>query len=706
MKSQPLARKIYLTTASLLVLVTFVIIGLTWHNLRQTQAHLQEQTQRALGEAVLTQLSAQAGEYGARVAGFINEAYRIPLTLAALIEGHQQAGNHGLSRAQLEWLDLSVLAQSPQLSSIYTQFEPNGFDGQDQAHQGGSSHSSTQGTLELYFTRNQDGSLEQHAANPDDKYLTSINEFGIRDSEWYLCAKEQLKPCLMEPYLYEISPGNAELMTSLTVPILRNGQFSGLAGADINLPTFQKLTEELSQQLYQGQAKVTLVSRIGLIIGSSHYGDKIGRPLQEADAELATQLAAIPLQQRQQLQTDTDYLVLFPIEIAAAQAHWRLLIQLPQHLALGQANAITDQLASATTQVSQQAGLAGLIVLALGLVMMAILLKTITRPLALLNQRIDNLASADGDLTQEVKIDTHAELINLSQAFNQFISKLRTLIRGLQQIGRDVHQRAQQSQEITSQTSQHLASQQQELNSVVTAMNEMTATALQVADIANEANQQTSAISQHVQDSRQRLEQAVGDVQHMATDMDEVKRAISRVAERSDNISNIVEVIRSIAEQTNLLALNAAIEAARAGEQGRGFAVVADEVRALASKTRHSTDEITHLIEHLQQEVRSTQGIIDTAVNRAETSVEQTNSAYSKLLEVVNSSELMRSHIVQVATAAHQQSQVGDEINRNLVALGDAAQGLAELAQRNGAGSAALAKLVEQLDLELARLRT
>lgn len=149
------------------------------------------------------------------VAGFINEASRIPFSFAGIVES--TAEELPLKRDRLELALAAVLKKSSQTSSMYAQFEPNGYDGLDSEFLNVEiSHSvASSGALEVYYTRNSDGSVKQRQVDDSqEKYLTSLNEFGVRDAEWYLCAKETLKPCLMEPYLDEISPGHTELMTS------------------------------------------------------------------------------------------------------------------------------------------------------------------------------------------------------------------------------------------------------------------------------------------------------------------------------------------------------------------------------------------------------------------------------------------------------------------------------------------------------------
>jgi methyl-accepting chemotaxis protein len=563
------------------------------------------------------------------------------------------------------------------------------------------------GALEIYITRDKDGQvLQQPVENSTDKYLDKVNEFGKREAEWYLCARDTKKPCLMEPYLYEISPGYSEMMTSLTVPILKNGRFVGVTGVDLNLPVLQKIAKELSSQLYNGKARVTLLSELDLIAGASHYEQKIGRPFKEAVQNDIFSSYQQLKQGKSLVSSDIDYLVSAPISIPLAESQWRLLIEVPKDLALSGALELKSTLADNAQSLGQTILMLGLVVALVVLVIMSAVIKTIIAPLNLIQTRVDNLASAEGDLTQTIVVEHHAELIALAGGFNKFLFKLRELISQLKDIAEQSRQQSINSANLSEESNRYLSEQFSEIESVVTAMNEMSATAEEVANASEFAAGQTNEITQHISDCEKSLSDAVKQVETMSHEISEANQAVAKVSARSRDINQILEVIRAIAEQTNLLALNAAIEAARAGEQGRGFAVVADEVRALASKTRASTDDISRLIESLQVEVANASGIIEKGVARASDSVKQTSFAFNTLHAVVEQVKAVSDQVTQIATAAEEQSAVTEEINRNLTRISDAAGHLSELSGQAGAGSAELAQLVHQQNTQLDKLRT
>ncbi|MFQ2076922.1 methyl-accepting chemotaxis protein [Aeromonas veronii] len=701
MKQRSLKFKLLCLTMGLFLLTGLAMTLLQSASFSSLRNMVMTQTSDALEEEVSRSLQYQAERYAIQIASLMQNSYQIPLTVTAQIEAGMAKPELRLSRPQVEYLLGSSLQQASGISSIYAQFEPDGYDGEDGNWLGGASHSvAGKGSLEVYFTKDQGGSVAQQAvdaAASEAKFDTSLNEFGIRNSEWYLCGRDTRQPCLMEPYLYEISPGNKMLMTSLTVPVLRDGKFVGLAGVDMNLPIFQQLAENLGKSLYDNKADVTLVSKMGLIVGSNRYADKLGRPLKEV---------GLTLPDGQPVSSDSDFILHQPIRVEAANTQWWLMIKVPKALALGKAHTISNELGTLLVDAQRQQIIAmgGITLLVLGLLVWFI--QTITAPLSLISRHVGHLSSNEGDLTQQMEIDTHQELIDLGSQLNAFLGKLRGMVQMSKGIGQQVYQQAREMKHTADTMRSSLDEQNLELESVVSAMHQMSTTAVSVAGYAEQAAQESEAATHHINTAQQTLSNARNEIHTLVGDIHEADKAVALVAQRSTNISRILDVIRAIAEQTNLLALNAAIEAARAGDMGRGFAVVADEVRALANKTRESTDEIGQLIGSLQTEVSSSQRLMNTGIERSTTTVQGTEQAFEALNRVVAQIQQIHDHISQVATAAEQQSAVSDTINQNLMRIGDTANVIGQEASSSHQLSEALEQAATALASQLDRLRT
>ncbi|WP_204478159.1 methyl-accepting chemotaxis protein [Aeromonas veronii] len=701
MKQRSLKFKLLCLTMGLFLLTGLAMTMLQSASFSSLRNMVMTQTSDALEEEVSRSLQYQAERYAIQIASLMQNSYQIPLTVTAQIEAGMAKPELRLSRPQVESLLGSSLQQASGISSIYAQFEPDGYDGEDGNWLGGASHSvAGKGSLEVYFTKDQGGAVAQQAvdaAASEAKFDISLNEFGIRNSEWYLCGRDTRQPCLMEPYLYEISPGNKMLMTSLTVPVLRDGKFVGLAGVDMNLPIFQQLAENLGKSLYDNKADVTLVSKMGLIVGSNRYADKLGRPLKEV---------GLTLPNGQSVSSDSDFILHQPIRVEAANTQWWLMIKVPKALALSKAHAISNELGTLLVDAQRQQLIAmgGITLLVLGLLVWFI--QTITAPLSLISRHVGHLSSNEGDLTQQMEIDTHQELIDLGSQLNAFLGKLRGMVQMSKGIGQQVYQQAREMKHTADTMRSSLDEQNLELESVVSAMHQMSTTAVSVAGYAEQAAQESEAATHHINTAQQTLSNARNEIHTLVGDMHEADKAVALVAQRSTNISRILDVIRAIAEQTNLLALNAAIEAARAGDMGRGFAVVADEVRALANKTRESTDEIGQLIGSLQTEVSSSQRLMNTGIERSTTTVQGTEQAFEALNRVVAQIQQIHDHISQVATAAEQQSAVSDDINKNLMRIGDTANVIGQEASSSHQLSEALEQAATALASQLDRLRT
>lgn len=250
---------------------------------------------------------------------------------------------------------------------------------------------------------------------------------------------------------------------------------------------------------------------------------------------------------------------------------------------------------------------------------------------------------------------------------------------------------------ITVSSTENVSKQQRETEQVATAMNEMTATVMEVSNNAEQAAESTGQADTQAQEGRQVVNDTVESINLLAKEVDSAANVIHELEQNSDSIGSVLEVIRGIAEQTNLLALNAAIEAARAGEQGRGFAVVADEVRSLASRTQQSTQEIQSMIERLQSGAQRAVEVMATSRTRAQSSVEKSEKAGDSLTVITEAMSNIMAMNTQIAEASKQQSEVAEEINQNIVNISTIAEESASSTSELSQSNIALAELSSKL---------
>lgn len=313
---------------------------------------------------------------------------------------------------------------------------------------------------------------------------------------------------------------------------------------------------------------------------------------------------------------------------------------------------------------------------------------------------------AAGNLTVHNHYDSHDELGDIADAFNTICDKFRAVVKELGGTTIQLAAAAEETSVITGESSIRIKQQQSETAQVATAMTEMTATVQDVARNAAEAEQSALQADSLTTDGRTVAGQALNATRELVNEVERAAQVIHNLEADSNNIGGVLDVIRGIAEQTNLLALNAAIEAARAGEQGRGFAVVADEVRTLAGRTQESTQEIQSMIERLQQGTREAVTAMQQGQEKAENSLAQVEQADQALEEINQAVSRIKDMNTQIATAAEEQGAVAEEINRNIVSINNLSVQSAQGAEQTAVASTQQAHLAADLQAMAEKFRT
>lgn len=541
-------------------------------------------------------------------------------------------------------ITLQLIEANPALFGIGHYWEANAFDGRDNDFVNHPNHDAS-GRYLTYWNR-ADGTVK---TEPLAGYAPESAE-----NQYYYRPLRTLQPWASEPYAYSTVSGQKIMMVSLMVPLLRDNKALGVAGVDIPL---ESINQRLSKiDVYNGYG--ALISSNGLY--ASHPDEKrLSRPADDLpDAAKEAIKAGLPYS----FQRDGWGYVLQPVHVGTAPNNWSLMVAYPLAAAMENVNGFL--------WIAVAIGLVALLVLA------SVLWHLLAWQIRPLSKLTDGVQSWGGELGLRFRQRSKDETGKLAGAFNQFIERLGSLVGAIRHSSTSLmeisHQLGDTTQAVAERaTTQHTATE--EMACGITALAHSVTEMSQQAEDVEQLARNTEMLTAHIAED---MSLTLAGITHIDQTMGAVVSAVGDLENRSQQIAGIIAVIRSIADQTNLLALNAAIEAARAGEQGRGFAVVADEVRQLAERTSRSTSEIGDMITAIGSDVHNTVSNVQQIGEAVRHGVTQLTTSAEGVDQIRQHAQDILTRISEVARQTQNQAATGEQ-------LSVAVQGVSRIAEQN-----------------------
>ncbi|MBB1272753.1 methyl-accepting chemotaxis protein [Psychromonas sp. SR45-3] len=678
MNSLSVQWKITLLSGICILFVAISLIGFTLVSSTSNQKIIQVQSSKSVADKSESLLMSEANTQASIVQKYLDEAaYRAEMLAESILFLQLNAEDNFTSSELLRVSVSELLKRSVQnfdnMHAAFTTFIPDMLDSEDGNYIDASYVSSNdKGRFSPYWYKNDNNEATLSIKTEKQLNDKSALSNGQDKNSWYTCSIDNKRMCIIDPYLSN-DAGVGSLVTTITVPLRKQGEIIGVTGIDLKIDILKQFAQQADQALFNGVGEVQIVSSNALLVAADGNTPTFSKLTSQP--QLQQWLSAGVTQSK--WSADQQFLTVFmPIKLHAI--NWGIIITMPREEVLADALSLNNLIEQQVAQTLKVQVLTSLVVTLIGLIIIWFASLKLVAPIKNVALRLKDIASGEGDLTQRLEVSSADEVGELAIWFNRFLDKIQDTIKDVISTSDALSKTSKEAKNIAEQSRKGSESQFKEVDMVATASEEMTQTSALVLENADKAAVMASEAEKLTESGHLVVQQSANSMQELVEKMAMAVPIANALEKNSVNISDILSVIEGISAQTNLLALNAAIEAARAGEQGRGFAVVADEVRQLAQRTHDSIDQIRVVIEQLQLGTRSVTSAITEGNQLALETATQVTQAVSCLGDISLFFVDIERMSNEIVNAASEQNSVSSEVNGNVSNIRDLSQVILE----------------------------